>query len=50
MTVEVRVIDSGRRSEGKTSGKELTSHSVYSICTVSISKVGRDCSFEIYED
>ena len=51
MTVDVRVIDCGKRSEVKTSRNELTSCSVHSICTVSIfSKVGRDLTFKIYED
>ena len=36
MTVDVRVIDCGKRSEGKKSRKELISRSVHSICTVSI--------------
>jgi len=36
MMVVVRVIDCGRRSEVKTSRKELTSRSVHNICMVSI--------------
>ena len=35
LTVEIRVIDFGMRSEGKTSRNELTSRSVQSIYTVS---------------
>ena len=36
VTVDVRVIDCGRRSEGKISRKEMASLILYSICTVSI--------------
>ena len=50
MTVDVRVIDCGRRSEPNTSRNELVSRSVHSTCTVSILKVGRNGTQRIYED
>ena len=42
MTVEVRVIEYGRRSEGKTSRNEPTSRSVHSVSTMSFLEFGLD--------
>jgi len=48
--MQVRAIECGRESDGKTTLNDLTSGSVHSICTVSISEVARDVSRKIYEE
>ena len=51
MTVEVRVIDCGRRSKGENFEEGADVPQFTQFCTVSIFLiVGRECAFGIYEE